>query len=224
MNVREAYGGAYLKVWEAGYKSDILWAFSLEYVTPSPRHVISETAWVIINSGFRYAVVQKLWPKLRAAFRNFHPRVIRTLESECRAEALSVLNYPRKIDAIIEVARIIDREGVAAIVQEAQDPPKLTRLPFIGKTTCWHLAKLLGADVVKPDIHLQRAATAAGYDSPLALCQAIRGDGSDLICSRLTVIDSVLWRYGEQMKARGWPEWGELFFTRGVQSRNGGTQ
>jgi hypothetical protein len=84
----------------------------------------------------------------------------------------------------------------------------LTRLPYIGKITCYHLAKLLGADVVKPDVHLTRAAHAAGKASALALCETVR----DEIGERLTVIDSVFWRYGEQQIARGWPSW-ELLFT-----------
>ena len=42
---------------------------------------------------------------------------------------------------------------------------------------------------------------------PLALCREIQEHSGDA----LTVIDSVLWRYGEQQKARGWPAWDELF-------------
>ena len=113
----------------------------------------------------------------------------------------------RRLWPIVELAAILRREGHERIVAEAQDPPKLTRLPWIGKITCWHLAKVLGADVIKPDVHLTRAAKWAGFETAVGLCKAIRDLGGD----RLTVIDSVLWRYGEQQEVRKWPSWEQLW-------------
>ena len=125
---------------------------------------------------------------------------------ELLPRALKVLRHEGKMRAIIELARVITEDGIEAILADAKDPPKLTRLPYIGKVTCWHFAKVLGVDAVKPDVHLQRAAAAAGFPSALALCEAIRDASGD----RLTVVDSVLWRYGQQRQERGWPEWEAL--------------
>jgi hypothetical protein len=188
----------------AGYADDIDWAEGLASVQPDARYVLCECAWVIVNSGFRYKVASKLWPRLIGVF---HGWVAELIDQECLAPALAVLNHEGKIRAIIEIAGIIRDEGHERIIAEAQDPPSLTRLPWIGTITCWHLAKVLGVDCVKPDVHLQRAAKAAGKDSPLTLAEAIRDGMGD----RLTVIDSVLWRYGEQRESRGWASWVELW-------------
>jgi hypothetical protein len=62
-------------------------------------------------------------------------------------------------------------------------------------------------DVIKPDVHLTRAAKAAGFETALGLCENIR----ELSGDRLTVIDSVLWRYGEQRETQSWPTWEQLW-------------
>jgi hypothetical protein len=207
--VAAGYQKAYSRVWTAGYEDDIVWALDLADVEPDAHYVFSETAWVIVNSGFRYAVARKLWPAMRQAFRRFDPAAVMRDQNDVRAKALSVLNYPRKIDAILHIAKLIalSDDGLEHIIRDAQEPPRLCRLPFIGPVTCWHLAKVLGVDCVKPDVHLMRAAEAAGYKTPLALCEAIRETEDH----RLTVVDSVLWRYGEQRQARGWDDWKALF-------------
>jgi hypothetical protein len=201
------YQRAIALIVDAGFASDIDWAEDLAWVEPDARYVMAETAWVICCSGFRVAVVRKLWPELTAAFLDWKPALIAHDAEACWQAARQVYKYSPKIDAIVEVARILAREGHEQIVRDAADPPKLTRLPYIGKITCWHLAKVLGADVVKPDVHLCRAARAAGFEDPIELCRVLSRETGD----RLTVIDSVLWRYGEQQKARGWPAWAELW-------------
>ena len=198
------YLRAKLLVIEAGYGGDVDWADGLQDVEPDDAYVVREAAWVILNSGFRYAVAQTLWPRLSAAFCDWK---LEAIDGDCVAPALEVLNHPGKIDAMLSIAQLVQRDGSAAIVADAQEPPTLRRLPFIGTITCWHLAKVLGVDCVKPDVHLQRAADAAGEASALALCEAIRDATGD----RLTVVDSVLWRYGEQRQARGWPAWPQFW-------------
>jgi hypothetical protein len=194
----------------AGYGPEIDWAEGLQFVRPDAVYVMREAAHVIMCSGFRVAVVHRLWPALTNAFEHWKPRRINRKASECRVAALKVFRGTRKIDAIIDLAGILTAEGYESIVSDAAQPQKLRRLPYIGPITCYHLAKNLGADVVKPDVHLQRAAAAAGFGSPLELCQAIQR-ANPTLRERLTVIDSVLWRYGEQQQTRGWPSWSQLF-------------
>lgn len=207
MSVVRGYLDAKGRITDAGYGPDIDWAESLGDVKLDAVYVTRETCWVILNSGFRYAVARKKWPELTAIFWDWNPACI---DCNCIEPALSVLNHKGKIGAMVDIARIVREQGHESIVADAQDPPRLTRLPWIGKVTCWHLAKVLGADVVKPDVHLTRAAHAAGFESPVELCDAIRNATGD----RLTVIDSVLWRYGEQRESRGWMEWKPLFDDR----------
>lgn len=207
MNLLASYQKARFAVVAAGYQSDIEWSESLANVETTPTYVLREGAWVIVNSGFRYAVARKLWPRMFDAFAGFEPDVVMERPRVRRARALRVLRHEKKIDAILRLASIVASGGTDAILLDAKDPPKLTRLPYIGKITCWHYAKVLGIDCVKPDVHLSRAAKAAGFDTPFALCESIRRESGH----RLTVIDSVLWRYGEQQRARGWKDWEALF-------------
>ena len=209
--------GAYLRAFEhivqAGFIQDVNWARALASVRPDRGYVVSEAAWGIVNSGFRYQVARRMWPSLLKAASGFDVSKMLKSRQETKRCMLAVLNYPRKIDAILAIAELSEGEGWKQIVQDAKEPTKLQRLPFIGPTTCFHLAKSLGTDCVKPDVHLRRAAAAAGYETPLALCEAIRCE-ADVRRSRLVLVDIVLWRYGEQQASRGWPPWEELFRER----------
>lgn len=201
------YLKAKLHVLDAGYEEDLVWAAGLAHVQPDELYVLREAAWVIINSGFRYQVARKLWPAITAAFCDWDLEVI---DESCVDKALATLNHRGKVGAIHALAVLIRSEGITKILADAADPPQLCRLPWIGKTTCWHLAKVLGVDCIKPDVHLKRAARAAGYDEPLAFCQGIQVALGEPF-ERLTVIDSVLWRYGEQQRVRQWPTWNQLW-------------
>lgn len=203
--------GSYLeakhRVIEAGYEDDISWAEGLEHVEPDAEYVVREVAWVIVNSGFRFQVARKLWPRISQAFCNWE---LARIDESCVIEALGVLNHVGKMNAIWTIAKLVREDGIEQILADAREPMKLCRLPWIGKITCWHLAKVLGADVIKPDVHLNRAAKAAGFDTAIGLCKAIR-ERTGMPAERLTVIDSVLWRYGEQLVARGWSSWDKLW-------------
>jgi hypothetical protein len=197
-------------VLEAGYGSDIDWAEGLAGVKLDPQYVLREGSWVILNSGFRATVARKLWPGLSRAFHDWVPERI---TGKSITDGLLVFNHFGKIEAMAQLACIVRAEGIERIRAEAQEPLKLRRLPWVGDVTCWHLAKLLGADVVKPDVHLRRAAAAAGFDTPLDLCKAVQ----QVLGDRLTVIDSVFWRYGERQKLLGWEPWSTLFQGQGSQ-------
>lgn len=220
--VLRGYFDAHKLVLEAGYISDLVWADGLaakgKWLRADPKeparihYVASEHAWVVFNSGFRYAVMRKLWPRLEAAFQDFPFNPSGDDRRKMRADALNVIRNDRKVDAVLAMQKLIVAEGIEEILSDADDPPELMRLPFIGKITCYHFAKVLGADVVKPDVHLQRAARAAHFDSADAMVTSISSDTGD----RKTVIDSVLWRYGEQQRARGWADW-DVLFRKGVE-------
>jgi hypothetical protein len=199
----------------AGYEDDLKWAESLQRIKPDARYVMLEGAWVILNSGFRFTVAQKLWPALRAAFHDFDPARV---DESCLPAALKVLKHEGKLRAMVALASWLRSEGHERLVELADDPPRLTVIPFIGDVTCWHFAKVLGADVVKPDVHLVRAAHAAHRATPKRLCMAIRDEmrrtnEADGVNDRLAMIDTVLWRYGERMEGKliGWPSWVDLW-------------
>ena len=62
-------------------------------------------------------------------------------------------------------------------------------LPFIGVITKHHLAKNLGLDTIKPDVHLMRLANAERI-SPMALCARLAFQTG----YRASTIDSIVWR------------------------------
>ncbi|WCT74545.1 hypothetical protein PQ455_04755 [Sphingomonas naphthae] len=72
------------------------------------------------------------------------------------------------------------------------DPDKLTfcaELPFIGEITRYHLAKDLGLDVAKPDIHLARLARAEGVTAQELCLRHAHEAGC-----RVSTVDTILWR------------------------------
>ena len=74
----------------------------------------------------------------------------------------------------------------------------LDTLPMIGPVTRYHLARNIGIDCVKPDRHLIRLASEAGYEMKdpqkgvEAMCRDIQKDIGD--AEKLGTIDVVLWR------------------------------
>jgi hypothetical protein len=207
VNLLHGYLDAKVRIEEAGFRQDIDWAENLLLMRRTgltTQYVLREHAWVVVNSGFRFQVAVKLWPGILRAFHGFE---LDDVGPDCAPMALKTLNHPGKINAMVKMADVVRKDGIDPILRDAIYPPQLCRLPWIGKITCWHYAKVLGVDCVKPDVHLKRAAAAAGFETPLQLAEAIRNELGD----PLTVVDSILWRYGEQRVQRGWPDWKELF-------------
>jgi hypothetical protein len=62
-------------------------------------------------------------------------------------------------------------------------------LPWIGNITKYHLAKNFGAQVAKPDVHLQRLADREGI-GPQALCERLSVSSG----YRVATVDLILWR------------------------------
>jgi hypothetical protein len=62
-------------------------------------------------------------------------------------------------------------------------------LPWIGGITKYHLAKNFGADVAKPDVHLQRLADREGCTAQ-QLCERLAAETG----LRVAAVDTVLWR------------------------------
>ena len=156
--------------------------------------LLRETAWVILNSGFREATVRKVFCGVSAAFLDWRSaREIAFHSDRCRANAFRHFGSSRKIDAIADVCVEVAQIGLATILRDVRDfgVPSLRRFLYIGSVTCRHLAKNLGIEVCKPDRHLVRMANEWGADSPDSLCTKIKS----IVAERLDVIDSVLWRY-----------------------------
>lgn len=157
-----------------GYAEEINWQRNLKKCDDS-RLFADETCWVILNSGMKEQIVRLIWNRIKQAW------------SESK-KTETAFNHKGKVKAIDYVQE--NASYLFAKWQHAEDKMQCLReIPFIGDITCWHLAKNLGEDVVKPDRHLVRIANQ--YDTtPNELCEKLSKETGEKKC----VIDIVLWR------------------------------
>lgn len=179
---------------QQGYAHEIAWQDSVAFIGVTEQDFLREAAWVVLSAGMRESVIRGVFPRVSTAFFKWESahRIAREKRS-CRKLALACFGNRRKIDSIIQIAEIVDLEGFgrmkARISEEGSDV--LQDLPYIGPTTCFHLAKNIGLDVSKPDRHLRRVASVAGFESPAAMCEALARQVGD----RKAVVDIVIWRF-----------------------------
>jgi hypothetical protein len=189
----EFYVGAKEHVVRAGFAWQVDWQEQLTLERVDERHVLREQAWVVLSSGMREAVVARLFDRVSRAFCDWDACAIQENPARCVAHALAAFAHPGKISAIATNCAMVATQGLEAWKHalRAYGPTWLTRFQYIGPITCWHLAKNVGLDVVKPDRHLMRMALASGRRDPTALCALFASVTGD----RLAVVDLVLWRY-----------------------------
>jgi len=177
-----------------GFAWEIDWQAERRLDRIGESDFLRESAWTVLSAGFREAVIRRLFGPLCEAFLGMQSAAaIQANRARCRRDALKVFNNHRKVTAILDIASIVDDMGFERVRRQIElDGVRfLQTLPYIGPITAFHLAKNLGLPVVKPDRHLQRIAAAAGFSSPLEMCQLI----SDHLGEPVQVVDVVLWRY-----------------------------
>ena len=159
----------------AGYESEIAWAQSVKPPVTA-EDFAGEVIWVILCSGMKEQVARIIQERVWAAIKAGRP------------VKGNVLGKSGKATAIDTIWR--DRERLFRAFQEANNKVDFARsLPWIGNITKWHVAKNLGVDCAKPDVHLERVA--AHYrTTPAALCASL----SDASGDRIATVDLVIWR------------------------------
>lgn len=191
--VFEFYVGAKEHVVRAGFGGEIDWQEQLTLERVNEHDVLREQAWVVLSSGMRATVVSRLFEQVGRAFCDWDAVAIQENPTHCVARALAAFSHPGKVNAIATNCEMLADEGIDSWKHSllAHGPTWLMRLRYVGPITCWHLAKNVGLDVVKPDRHLMRMARASGARDPLVLCRLLASMTGD----RLAVVDLVLWRY-----------------------------
>jgi hypothetical protein len=170
------------------------WQRTRRFAQFTESDLLREAAWVILCSGFREAIVRKVFDRISLSFCDWESaRAIVASAGACRANALSSINNQRKMDGILGVARRIDDVGFSYLKAQILRAPtsELGRLPFVGPVTSWHLAKNLGFEVAKPDRHLFRMSQRLGFSDAQELCKSI----AQIVNEPVHVVDIVLWRY-----------------------------
>lgn len=160
----------------AGYGDEIDWSDSMKKCDNAIDFWM-EYSWVVINSGMKNQVAQGIWDRVL-------PYVLRG------GSAHDCFGHKGKCGGIDEIWRDkLVHFNYWKLLGRDEDVDYLLGLPWIGEITKWHLAKNLGADVVKPDRHLVRIASAEGT-TPHDMCLVIHCITGD----RLATVDTVIWR------------------------------
>lgn len=158
----------------AGYSDIIEWSETIQPPT-CPDDFARRVVFVICSSGMSAAAAEAIYEKCVAA-----------LDGD--ETASSVFPHPGKAAAIDIVWR--DRKDLFDSFLSDDDALAFcAELPFVGPVTRYHLAKNLGADVAKPDVHLARLAKREGV-TPQQLCQRLAAATG----YRAATIDTILWR------------------------------
>jgi hypothetical protein len=183
------------------YVQEVEWQETRRLSEVTEPHFLREYAWVVLNSGFREAIVRRYFDYISLCFCDWESaEAIEVNARPCVDSTLPIFGNLRKLEAIVATARLINRNGFAWLKSNIDQDAIATfsSLPFIGPVTTWHLAKNLGADVAKPDRHLVRLANRFGYEDVNRMCREIQVEVGD----RVAVADIVLWRFEEQCRSR----------------------
>jgi hypothetical protein len=195
---------------QAHFNHEIIWQSTVRISEITESDFLREAAWVIFCSGFRERTLRIYFSYLSLSFCDWESAAVIAEHAEaCRTAALAGFNNGRKVNAVIEIARRVVRDGFPTLKNNILNQPieVLQTLPHIGPVTVYHLAKNLGLPVAKPDRHLQRLAAALSYADAHLLCKDI----SDITGDPPHVVDLIFWRYmAEKQDARQGYLWSDL--------------
>lgn len=155
-----------------------------------------EYVWVVHATGFSAKAVGKFMPRLLSAYGGWDALACKEFDEVMRRVAL-VCNNPQKAKAVHATTKLM-WEGIGGPnavgwgswkKANLSTPELLAKLPYVGKVTCFHLARNIGLlECVKPDLHLVRMAKHWGFKDCVAMCEAVRPDGMPL-----GIVDLVFW-------------------------------
>lgn len=155
-------------------QQDIAWSESL-CPPPDAETFALEVIFVICNSGMKNTVARGIYDRCTKAV-------------AAGKSSGTVFGHKGKASAIDLIWR--DRERLFRDYLAAADKLDFCRrLPWIGPITCYHVAKNFGADVSKPDVHLQRLADQHGCTAQELCADLARQTGY-----RTATVDTLIWR------------------------------
>ena len=189
-----AYFYAKKFVIKKGFSQEIDWQQEINFKNVTEQDFLRETAWVILSSGMREKIIEKIFPKLSNAFYDWSSaKKISNYRSKCYKKSFLVFSHEKKILAILKAADIILEKGFSNFKNDISTNgiQRLEIIPYIGPITKFHLAKNIGLDISKPDRHLNRISNGLGFKCPQTLCRSI----ANKIDEKKSVVDIVIWRY-----------------------------
>lgn len=147
--------------------------------TVTDTFFLRNLAATVLGTGLSGKVMERLWPRLGAAFRDWDPEAIAADPEGARLAAMAVLRHPGKVGAVVDAAlRLSAEPGVGArlaVMTPREALAYLQGFKFIGKISSYWLARELGFDVQHPDRLTEGIAAAFGMDAN-TLCSEIAAE------------------------------------------------
>lgn len=162
------------------YKRDIEWQNSVRFENIDEETFFHEYVWVVICSGFKVSIGKQIIQKLNRHLET-HPNDFSVIGNQLKRKA-------------IEYGAIHHGTWLKQLREIESDEKKLEflqMLSFIGPVTKYHLAKNIGLQYAKPDVHLVRVATHFGFEDVQEVCKILATRFGD----KIPTVDLILWRY-----------------------------
>lgn len=180
------------------FPEDIEWsrkALSLANSVITKQHFYGEYVFGVFVAGFRYSVVKSKMEDIRRAYFDFKPDIVEENAYWVKDDMMKILANERKIDATIKGAKMINKiDNWRDFLDEARSNIyKLEELPYVGPVTKYQIARNIGINIIKPDIHLVRLANCYKMDV-FDMCRKI----ADETGRSLHMVDTIIWRSCEQ--------------------------
>lgn len=158
------------------------------------RHILPETltldrfwiefVWCCYVSGFSSKVIASIYDDLVLALGSW-----RTCHLDRWDNVSIVISHRKKFEACCNVSAMLRELPFEKFKLDFLSSTKSIRnLPMMGPITSFHLARNIGLDAVKPDLHLTRLSAHFGYLYPFDLCR----DLADSSGERIGVVDYIL--------------------------------
>jgi 3-methyladenine DNA glycosylase Tag len=151
-----------------------------------------EYVWTVYAAGFKNAILEKKFPALEQAFESFN------LDRICRmtstASVLSVINHTKKVEAVLEGARLISKIGFLNFKEQLvkMGPGALVQLPYIGSVNKNQLARNIGlASLHKNDVWIKRLVGLSGSNND----EEMIGMLAQRFGEERGIVDLNLWRF-----------------------------
>lgn len=149
----------------------------------TPLRFWDEYVWVVYASGFNAKVLSKKYPAIMEAAGDWDTPLD-------KMGVYCVIANDPKLDALIETKSLLQDMGWDKFKETYCDSvDSLAKLKYVGSITKFHLARNLGFDAVKPDLHLVRVSSYFGFFGPNYMCQYLANGFNE----RTGVVDYILW-------------------------------
>lgn len=161
-----------------GFGDELKHVASLKFDEQTSGTFLNQYVYVVLNSGISNKAAESMLKRL------LDSGDIETIKHSYKKDAIrsafrSYENWFKELKQIDSVDKKLEF---------------LDSLPMIGAATKYHLARNLGLDVAKPDVHLLRVAQNFNFTDVQEMCQII----SRATNERVGLVDVTLWRACEQ--------------------------